>query len=50
MNADVPNYEDNSDSEEEAKLKPHNRENQNSGNLAGWNELMLRDELRRGIR
>lgn len=46
---DIPDYEPSSDEE---KLKPNKGPGKGEfgANLTGWNELFLKDELKRGIR
>lgn len=46
---DIPDYEQSSDEE---KVKPNKGPGKGEfgANLTGWNELFLKDELKRGIR
>lgn len=46
---DIPDYDDHSSIQDQEKL-PKAGKGQFGANLTGWNELFLKDDLKRGIR
>lgn len=47
---DIPDYDDHSSDEEKIKPNKGPSKGEFGANLTGWNELFLKDDLKRGIR